>query len=90
MTLKGKILKALNERLQAKDEENDLDPPPTFLLLLVERLAECAETLEFYGTKQNWQFYCSCCADGTTPLEKDHGKLADFVGERVEQMLEKE
>lgn len=35
------------------------------------------DALLFYGTKQKWDFYCDCCANGTTPLEKDHGKRAD-------------
>lgn len=34
------------------------------------------EALEFYSTEDDWNFYCGCCADGSTKLEKDHGKLA--------------
>lgn len=34
------------------------------------------EALEFYATEKDWDFYCGCCADGSTKLEKDHGKLA--------------
>ena len=34
------------------------------------------EALEFYETEEDWDFYCSCCADGSTKLEQDHGKRA--------------
>jgi len=34
------------------------------------------EALEFYSVEDDWNFYCGCCANGSTKLEKDHGKLA--------------
>lgn len=50
------------------------------LLDEVEKLQEknktMREALEFYSTEDDWNFYCGCCADGSTKLEKDHGKLA--------------
>lgn len=43
-SLRAKIMAALNERLQARDGENDFDPLPTFNL--VSRLANCVEALD--------------------------------------------
>lgn len=34
------------------------------------------EALELYAPTDEWEFYCDCCADGSTPLEQDHGKKA--------------
>lgn len=44
---------------------------------LMLKLVIAKEALEFYSTKQQWGFYCGCCADGTTPLENDLGEKAD-------------
>lgn len=37
---------------------------------------QCCAALEFYSIKEGWHSYCQCCADGSTKLEKDHGKRA--------------
>ena len=34
------------------------------------------DACELYSKKDAWNFYCGCCANGSTALEKDHGKLA--------------
>lgn len=59
---------------------SEYECPVCVRLWLKEREDELAisiQALKFYSSKQNWAFYCSCCADGTTPLEKDLGKIAD-------------
>ena len=41
-----------------------------------EIIEELKRALFFYSDEDDWNFYCDCCADGSTALEKDHGKLA--------------
>lgn len=47
------------------------------------------KAVEFYQNEDDWQFYCGCCADGSTILEKDHGKFARQALEQFNKMGEK-
>lgn len=79
---------ALINRMRLSIENKRLMVPATDLALLCDMLEESImKALEFYGTKQEWDFYCGCCADGTTPLEKDMGRRADQALERIEGMV---
>lgn len=75
------------QRLDIYDINGDTVSKKTFNAIkeLQEQNKTMREALEFYSTEDDWNFYCGCCADGSTKLEKDHGKLAREALARVKE-----
>lgn len=75
------------QRLDIYDINGDTVSKKTFNAIkeLQEQNKILREALEFYAPEKDWHFYCDCCADGTTKLEKDHGKLAREALAKVEE-----